>query len=199
MASDDRDSEARRRDSPVPMSTPTPAPSSAVTPASAPSSERAPFSTPMPWTGAGGWNGADGRTGSIEAVRAAEADAHAAALARESSGDGMPLGAASAGTTTAGRTAGRVRWLLGAFSLAFAALTVVLLITGLTLGFGKDYAASTSVAFAAIASSIVGFIMGGAAVITHRGRALGVVAVVLSVLANPVALTQILGWFGAVG
>ena len=178
MAGDDREADARRSDATVPMSTP----------------------TPMPWTGAGGWNGADGRTGSIEAVRAAEADARQATLDGEPVGERMPRSAASTTHNTTGAgVLRRARWLLGAFSLAFAALTVVLLVTGLTLAFGKDYAASTSVGFAAIASSIIGFIMGGAAVIMQRGRALGLVAVVVSVLANPVALTQILGWFGAVG
>lgn len=72
--------------------------------------------------------------------------------------------------------------------------TLVLLITGINLALGGDYTASQVVAYVAVGTSIGGFFLGGASVILNRGRELGVVAMVVCVLANPVLLAQALGW-----
>lgn len=85
-----------------------------------------------------------------------------------------------------------VRSLLGIFAIVFAVLTAVLLIVGIVLAYDKNFPASTSIGYAAIASSVVGFGMGLAAVITRRGRALGVIAMLLCVAANPLVLSVLL-------
>jgi hypothetical protein len=73
-------------------------------------------------------------------------------------------------------------------------VTVALLITGINLALGGDYTASQVVAYVAVGTSIVGFFLGGVSVIRNRGRELGIVAMIVCVLANPVLLAQALGW-----
>jgi hypothetical protein len=97
------------------------------------------------------------------------------------------LGTATLGTATLGTTA-----------LALGALTALLVVIGINLAVGDDFAASTAVGVIAVGVSIAGFLLGGVAVITRRGRLLGVVAVVVCVLANPVVLTRLLDFATAV-
>lgn len=75
-----------------------------------------------------------------------------------------------------------------------AVVTLVLLVVGINLALGGDYSASRVVAFVAVGASIVGFFLGGVSVILRRGRELGIAAMVVCVLANPVLLAQVLGW-----
>ena len=82
----------------------------------------------------------------------------------------------------------------GLLGVACAIATVVLLVVGINLALGGDYSASRIVAFVAVGTSIVGFFLGGVSVILRRGRELGIVAMVVSVLANPVLLAEGLGW-----
>lgn len=83
---------------------------------------------------------------------------------------------------------------LGVLALVLAASTVVLLSAGISLAVDGDYAASTAVAFAGITTSILGFLLGGIAVITRRGRWAGAIGMAVSVVANPVVLTHLLAW-----
>jgi hypothetical protein len=79
----------------------------------------------------------------------------------------------------------------------FWVITVALFITGLTLGIGDDYATSRVIAFIAIGTSIVGFLLGGIAVVLNRGRELGIAAMVLCVVSNPLVLAELLGWISS--
>lgn len=82
----------------------------------------------------------------------------------------------------------------GLLGLACAIATVALFVTGLNLALVGDFETSRVVAFIAVGASIVGFLLGGVSVILRRGTALGVIAMVLCVGANPVLLAQLLGW-----
>jgi len=78
--------------------------------------------------------------------------------------------------------------------ILFWAITVALFITGLTLGLNGDYATSRVIAFIAIGASVAGFLLGAIATILGRGRELGIVAMVLCVVSNPLVLAELLGW-----
>lgn len=88
---------------------------------------------------------------------------------------------------------------LGVFACVLAGVTVILFATGMSLAVGDDFLTSRYVGYFAIAASIAGFLVGGFAAITGRGRAWGAWAMVVSVLANPVLLAQALGYLAAVG
>jgi hypothetical protein len=79
-------------------------------------------------------------------------------------------------------------------SVLFWVITVALFITGLNLGIADDYATSRVIAFIAIGTSIVGVLLGGVAVVLNRGRELGITAMVLCVVSNPLVLAELLGW-----
>lgn len=82
----------------------------------------------------------------------------------------------------------------GLLGVACAIATVVLLVVGINLALAGDYSASRVVAFVAVGASIVGFFLGGVSVILRRGRELGIAAMIVCVVANPVLLAQVLGW-----
>jgi hypothetical protein len=82
----------------------------------------------------------------------------------------------------------------GLLGIACAIATVALLVTGINLALIGDFDTSRVIAFVAVGASILGFLLGGISVILRRGTALGVVAMVVCVVANPVLLAQVLGW-----
>lgn len=82
----------------------------------------------------------------------------------------------------------------GMGALLLGLLTAVLLVVGIELALGDNYSMSRAVAYVAIAFSVAGLLVGGAAVILGRGRNWGIPAVILCVIANPVILTKVLGW-----
>ena len=82
----------------------------------------------------------------------------------------------------------------GLIALLLSATTVALLSSGISLALANDFSASSAAGLGAIGTSIAGFLLGGVAVITGRGRGWGAIAMVVSVLANPVILTNILGF-----
>ena len=90
----------------------------------------------------------------------------------------------------------RARWILGVIALVLAVVAVILVVVGITLALGDQFFASRIVGYSAIAISIVGFLVGGAALILRRGRLWGVLAMVICVLANPVILTGLLNAAG---
>jgi hypothetical protein len=85
--------------------------------------------------------------------------------------------------------------IVGLAALLIAVVTVVLLIVGVDVALAGDYAASRSIAYTTIAFSIVGFVVGGIALVVNRGRSWAIVGMVVAVLANPIVLTVVLGWF----
>jgi hypothetical protein len=139
-------------------------------------------------------------THTVEFVRVEGYDA----LQRYVPGDYIPRGALPAEEpdeelTPGGRASARngrrrptpVHALMG---MLFWAITVVLFVVGLNLGVDGDYATSRVIAYIAIGTSVVAFLLGTIAVILNRGRELGIVAMVLSVLSNPLVLAELLGW-----
>jgi hypothetical protein len=88
------------------------------------------------------------------------------------------------------------RWIVGVAALVFAVATIVVHIVGIVVASGGDWEAGTALGYVAIGTSILGFAVGVVAVVLGRGRVLGVVAVVLSILANPFVLLQVLNFFG---
>jgi hypothetical protein len=87
------------------------------------------------------------------------------------------------------------RWVIGAVSLAIAVATVILHIVAVSIASGGDWAAGTVVGYVAIGTSILGIAVGALAILLSRGRGLGIVAVVVSILANPYLLLQLLNFF----
>ena len=83
---------------------------------------------------------------------------------------------------------------LGILALVLGIGAVVVVVVGINSATAGDYAPATTLAYAAIAASISGFLLGGVAVITARGRGIGGLAMVICVLANPVVLRQILDY-----
>ncbi|WP_213815555.1 hypothetical protein [Glaciihabitans sp. dw_435] len=108
-----------------------------------------------------------------------------------------PRGPKPAKPTRAER-AGRRTILVGVFALALALGAVVLVSVGINLAYADEFAQSSRLAVFAIVVSIAGFLVGGVAVITGRGRSWGAVAMGVSLLANPVVLTQLIGWLSHV-
>jgi hypothetical protein len=82
----------------------------------------------------------------------------------------------------------------GLLGIVCAIGTIALLVTGINLALGGEFGASRVLAFVAVAVSVVGFLLGGVSVILRRGTALGIVAMVVCVVANPMLLAQVLGW-----
>jgi hypothetical protein len=109
-----------------------------------------------------------------------------------------PTGYIPQGTGRAGRK-GRRRPspIVGLLALFIAIATVVMLIIGVDVALAGDYAASRSVAYATIGLSILGFVLAGIAIVMNRGRSWAIVGMVVSVLANPIVLTVVLGWFSS--
>jgi hypothetical protein len=88
---------------------------------------------------------------------------------------------------------------LGVVALLAALLTIVLVVVGVTSAMHGDYAGGTALAYVATGASIVAVLGGLAAVLFHRGRGWGAVAIVLGLAADPLLLTQVLGWASGLG
>ncbi len=83
---------------------------------------------------------------------------------------------------------------VGILALLLGIGAVVVVVVGINSATAGDYATATTLAYAAIAASISGFLIGGVAAITARGRGLGVLAMAICVPANPVVLMHILDY-----
>jgi hypothetical protein len=83
----------------------------------------------------------------------------------------------------------------GLLALLVGIATVVLLIVGVDVALRGDYAASRYIAYTTIGVSIVGLVLGGIALVMNRGRSWAIIGMVVCVLANPIVLTVVLGWF----
>lgn len=87
--------------------------------------------------------------------------------------------------------------LLGAAAVAAAAIAGVLQAVAIVVATGGDYFASTVLAYLSIGLAVLGVVVGVVAIVLHRGRRLGVVAVVVGVIANPFVLLTLLRLVGA--
>ena len=83
----------------------------------------------------------------------------------------------------------RPRW-PGRVALAFAILTAVGVATGIALATVDLFAAAWIVGITAVVLSALGVLTGFVAVIGRWGRATGIAAVAVAVLANPLVLTS---------
>lgn len=90
----------------------------------------------------------------------------------------------------------RFPWLLGAIGVLLAVTAGVLQVLGIVQASNLNWQRGTLFAWLAIGASVAGFAVGLAAVILKRGRRLGVVAMVASLVANPFLLAQLLGAVG---
>jgi hypothetical protein len=88
---------------------------------------------------------------------------------------------------------------LGVVALLAALLTIVLVVIGVTSAMHGDYAGSTVLAYVATGASIVAVLGGLAAVLFHRGRGWGVIAIVLGLAGDPLLLTQVLKQLSGLG
>jgi hypothetical protein len=122
------------------------------------------------------------------------------ALQRYVPGEYVPRGALPAddpndedapGAHRARRRPTPVHALLG---MLFWLATLVLFIVGFNLGQNGSFGAAQVLAFVSIGTSGLGVLFGIIAVVLGRGRELGIVAIVLSVLTNPLVLAELLGW-----
>jgi CBS domain containing-hemolysin-like protein len=89
--------------------------------------------------------------------------------------------------------------ILGLVSVVAALLTIVLLWMGMSFALGDRNLVSTYLAYIAIGTSVVATIGGASAIVLHRGRAMGAVAIVVGLLANPLVLTRLLNLAGGLG
>ena len=86
--------------------------------------------------------------------------------------------------------------LLGATAFAAAVIAGVLQAVAIVVATGGDYFASTVLAYLSIGLAVLGVVVGVVAIVLHRGRRLGIVAVVVGVIANPFVLLTLLRLFG---
>ncbi len=89
--------------------------------------------------------------------------------------------------------------LLGVVSVLVAILAAILVAAGVSAAVDGEYAVSITVGWFAVGTSILGVLLGVAAVSLRAGRAWGVLGIVLSVLANPLTLLRLLGWLSGLG
>jgi hypothetical protein len=86
---------------------------------------------------------------------------------------------------------------LGAVSLGAALLLAVVEAIAIALGSDQHFVAATILAWFVIVLTVASFIAGLVAVVSGRGRRVGIAAMVLSVLANPLVLVWLLGALGS--
>ena len=86
----------------------------------------------------------------------------------------------------------RLRWLPGLAALVLAVSTAIVHGTAIAAATGGDFAGGELLGYVAVGLSIGSFVVGAAAILLGRGRAFGVAAVLLGVLANPVVLLKVL-------
>lgn len=120
--------------------------------------------------------------------------------------DGEPAPAAETGAATAApgldstpadpapaaRGRRHPRW-PGVLSVALGILTGVLTGVGIAVASDGGFAVATALAWTAVAVSVVGAIVGIAAIFARLGRPWGAAGTALCLLANPVILTAVLG------
>lgn|GEM_PF-3274754 len=82
---------------------------------------------------------------------------------------------------------------LGVGALALVGIVAIIDGIAISVAYDDDYDTAIALAIVAIAIATASFGLGLAAVITRRGRAWGVAAMVLSVVANPYLLAGMLG------
>jgi hypothetical protein len=93
----------------------------------------------------------------------------------------------------------RPRTRLGLLAFAAALLTLASTVVGILTAMGGKYEAAILLAYLATGVSVVSVLCGAAAVFTGRGRAWGVVAIVIGILSSPPLLTRLLGWASGLG
>jgi len=99
----------------------------------------------------------------------------------------------------AAATVHRPTRILGLVSVVAALLTIVLFWMGMSFALEGQNLVSTSLAYASIGTSVVAIVGGASAIVLHRGRAMGAVAIVVGVLANPLVLTRLLNLASGLG
>lgn len=83
---------------------------------------------------------------------------------------------------------------LGLFAVILALLLVALEVVGVFLALDGQFESATLIGHIVTLGTAASLLLGLAALITGWGRAWGFLAVVLSVLANPLVLNAVLGW-----
>lgn len=83
---------------------------------------------------------------------------------------------------------------LGWIALAIAALCVIADVVAVVLAAQRSWETATLIAQASNLSTVIAFVAGVFAVGSRPSRALGIVAMVLAVLANPFVLTHLLAF-----
>jgi hypothetical protein len=86
---------------------------------------------------------------------------------------------------------------LGAGSFGAALLLAVVEAIAIALGSDQHFVAATILAWFVIVLTVASFIAGLVAVVSGRGRRVGIAAMVLSVLATPLVLVWLLGALGS--
>jgi CBS domain containing-hemolysin-like protein len=102
-------------------------------------------------------------------------------------------------TRRAAAQATRPNKILGLVALLAALATILLFWMGMSFAVGERNLVSTDLAYLATGMSVVAIVAGGSAIVLRRGRALGAIAIVLGLLANPLLLTRFLNWAGGLG
>jgi hypothetical protein len=103
--------------------------------------------------------------------------------------DGPPGDTSGDGTRSRGQGLGLLAVLL---VLAFAVVHVVAIVVAT----GGGYVLASQLAIVAIVGTIITLVLGIGTFVLRAGRRWGAVAVVLSIVANPIALRYILDFFG---
>lgn len=83
---------------------------------------------------------------------------------------------------------------LGLIAFIIVVLFIALEVTGVILALDSQYAAATLIGQIVTLGTALPFLLGLAAVITGWARGWGMLAVLLSVLANPLVLNAVLEW-----
>lgn len=82
---------------------------------------------------------------------------------------------------------------LGLTALVVAVVGVAAEVVGIVVGNAGDWESATLLAWFSIAVTAIGFVGGLVAVIANRDRALGVIALILGLIGNPLVLVGLLG------
>jgi len=89
-------------------------------------------------------------------------------------------------------------WLMGASAALLALLFAAVHGYAIVAATGGDYSIARTLATVAIVGTIITGLLGLVALLFGFGRRWGAVALVLSVLANPLALTRLLGYLDTI-
>ena len=116
-----------------------------------------------------------------------------------SSGSALPRGDEPIAPEPAAGPAGPAapRRGIGVVSLILALAMVASGVVAIAIGATPDATQSLAPAVTALGFSVLAAATGLVAVIANRGRALGVIALVVAVVLNPFLFTQALGWLGS--